>query len=599
VPPAPDRQRWQTTVLPAVRQLRPSPRQLARGGQPNDIVIDEYRRALAERHKTARRARHSAGCGKMTGMPPTRRPARALPRRSATLTAAALSCAAMMLAGCSSASSPGPGSVPATKGTGGARAGQVAVHRLDWQPCTISSVSQQCASLRVPLDYARPSGRKITLALSMVPASAPPAKQLGDLLVNPGGPGASGRYLAAQVALSLDRTVASRYNVIGFDPRGVGASVPALTCDPSFFAGVRPDYIPASQAAEQALLARARAYAADCERRFGWLLPYMNTEDQARDMDSIRAALGQQKISYLGYSYGTYLGQVYATLFGSRVRRMVLDSTVNPRGAWYADNIAQDYAFEGRIQAFFAWIAAHAATYQLGSTRAEVQRAWYRARAELAAHPIAGPSGPMMGPAEYDDTMSQGSYLDTLWPPLAAALAAYLHTGSTSGLLGDYKAFGTQNENLFAVYNAVECSDVAWPRNWAKWDADTRRVYRTAPFEAWDNAWFNAACAFWPVHGPARPPAIKGAGLPPILMIQGSLDPATPYQGAQAAHKLLPSARMVVVEGSGNHGQSLQAPPNLCANNYVNDYLATGAVPQHPGLVNATCPALPLPSPNG
>jgi pimeloyl-ACP methyl ester carboxylesterase len=529
----------------------------------------------------------------MTVMPPTRARVRALPRGSATLTA--LSCAVVMLAGCTSASSPGPGSAPATRGA----AGRAPAHRLDWRPCAISGASVQCASLSVPLDYARPSGRKITLALSMVKATAPPGEQQGDLLVNPGGPGGPGRYLAAQVAFGLDQKVASEYNIIGFDPRGVGASMPALHCDPSFFAGVRPDYIPASQAAEQALLARARGYAAGCEHRFGWLLPYMTTADAARDMDSIRAALGQQKISYLAYSYGTYLGQVYATLFGHRVRRMVLDSTVDPRGAWYADNISQDYAFEGRIQAFFAWVAVHAGIYQLGGTRAQVQRAWYRARAELTAHPIAGQSGPLIGPDEFDDTMLQGGYSNALWPGLAAALAAYLHTGTTRRMISEYKAFGGQNENEFAVYNAVECSDVNWPRNWAKWDADTRRVYRTAPFEAWDNAWFNAACAFWPVHGPARPLAIKGAGLPPILMIQGSLDAATPYQGAQVAHRLLPSARMVVVEGGGNHGQSLQQPPNLCVNNYVNAYLATGALPHRAGLVNATCPALPDPSPNG
>ena len=156
-----------------------------------------------------------------------------------------------------------------------------------------------------------------------------------------------------------------------------------------------------------------------------------------------------------------------------------------------------------------------------------------------------------------------------------------------------------QNENEFAVYNAVECSDVNWPRNWAKWNADTRRVYATAPFEAWDNAWFNAACAFWPVHGPAQPLQIKGAGLPGILMIQGTLDAATPYAGAQVAHKLLPSARMVVVKGGGNHGQSLAQPPNTCVNTYLNDYLGSGALPQHPGLVNATCPALPAPPANG
>ncbi len=529
----------------------------------------------------------------MAVMPSPRRLERAFPRGSVTRTAALTCVIAMMLAGCTSVVSSAPGSSPPSqKSAAGAPAS-----RLHWHPCTVSGAGMQCASLAVPLDRRHPGGRKITLALSMVPASAPAGQRQGDLLVNPGGPGGSGRYLAALVAYSLDHSVASEYNIIGFDPRGVGASVPALRCDPSFFAVVRPDYIPASQAAEQVLIGRAKAYAAGCEHRFGWLLPFMTTQDAARDMDSIRAALGQQKISYLGYSYGTYLGQVYATLFGNRVRKMVLDSTVDPLGAWYADNISQDYAFEARIQAFFSWIAAHAGSYQLGTTRAQVQQAWYRARAQLTSHPIVGPSGPMIGPDEFDDTMLQGGYDTSPWPGLATALAAYLHTGATKGMISEYRALGGQNENEFAVYNAVECSDVNWPRNWAKWNADTRRVYRIAPFEAWDNAWFNAACAFWPVHGPSRPLAIHGAGLPPILMLQGSLDAATPYRGAQAAHKLLPSARMVVVQGGGNHGQSLSQPANLCVNNYLNAYLGTGALPHHAGLVNATCPALPPPPP--
>jgi len=496
-----------------------------------------------------------------------------------------------MLAGCTSAA--GTGSPPSRAPA----ATQAPASRLDWHSCTIGGADLQCATLAVPLDYRHPAGRKITLALSRVPATAPADKLQGDLLVNPGGPGASGRLWAAVAAYGLPHKVASEYNIIGFDPRGVGASVPALHCDPSFYAGVRPDYIPASRAAEQVLIGRAKAYAAGCERRFGWLLPFMTTQDAARDMDSIRAALGQQKISYLGYSWGTYLGEVYATMFGNRVRRMVLDSTVDPRGAWYADNISQDRPWQARIQAFFSWVAAHADFYRLGTTGAQVQQAWYRARAQLAAHPITGSSGPLIGPAEFDDTMLEGGYADSLWPGLAAALAGYLHTGSAKAMIKEYRASGQENENLFAVYNAVECSDVNWPRNWAKWDADARGVYRAAPVLAWYNTWFNAACAFWPVHGPARPLAVRGAGLPPILMIQGSLDAATPYQGAQAAHKLLPSARMVVVEGGGNHGQSLSQPANLCVNNYLNAYLANGTVPHGAGLVNATCPALPDPSP--
>jgi pimeloyl-ACP methyl ester carboxylesterase len=509
--------------------------------------------------------------------------------------AAVAAAGALALAGCTSGgpSAQGGGAATPVKTT---PAGAATPH---WHSCSISGAQVECASLQVPLDYQHPSGRKITLALSMVPATAPAGQRQGDLLVNPGGPGAPGRSLAPDVAYGLDRSVSSQYNVIGFDPRGVGASVPALHCDPSFFAGVRPDYIPASAQAEKVLEARAKAYAAGCEHRFGWLLPYLTTENVARDMDSIRAALGQQKISYFGYSYGTYIGQVYATMFPHRVRRMVLDSTVDPTGVWYADNISQDYAFQGRMLAFFSWVASHSSVYGLGTTRAQVDQAWYRARAKLAAHPVAGANGPMIGADEFDDTFLQGGYNNSLWPGLAAGLASYLRSGSTGQLVADYHTLGAQNENEFAVYNAVECADITWPRTWSKWDSDTRRVYRTAPFQAWDNAWFNAACAFWPVRGPAKPLRIGAGGLPGILMIQGTLDAATPYAGAQVVHRMLASARMVVVEGGGNHGQSLAQPPNTCVNGFLNRYLANGALPERPGQVNATCAALPPPAPSG
>jgi pimeloyl-ACP methyl ester carboxylesterase len=522
----------------------------------------------------------------MTGMPMPFRASRP------AVIAACLSAAALVIAGCS-------GSATAPPASPAAGVASPAVPALRWHSCTVGGAQMRCASLRVPLDYSRPAGRTITLALSMVPASAPARQRQGDLLVNPGGPGGPGRSLAADVAAGLDPAVAAGYNIIGFDPRGVGASVPALHCDPSFFTGVRPDYVPATKAGERVLEGRARAYARDCQQRSGWLLPYLTSVNVARDMDLIRAALHQQKISYFAYSYGTYLGQVYGTLFPSRVRRMVLDSVIDPRGVWYADNIAQDYAFQGRMEAFFSWVAAHDSLYRLGTARAQVQAAWYQARQRLAGPPIAGPSGPLVGPDEFDDTFLQGGYLDQLWPGLASALAAYLHGRGTRQMISQYQQLGTQNENEFAIYNAVECNDVSWPRSWARWDSDTRRVYRTAPFQAWDNAWFNAACAFWPLKGPAQPLRIRGRGLPGILMIQGTLDAATPYQGALNARRLLPTARMVVVEGGGNHGQSLAQPPNTCVDGYLNRYLASGALPEGRGLVSATCPALPPPAPGG
>ena len=300
-------------------------------------------------------------------------------RRCLSLAAVALAVGAGL-----SACTPGPASAPSAV-AGAAAAGLFPErdgrdrrrrrgngrHRADGVDAALEPVRGQlagleCATLAVPLNYADPGGRKITLALSMVPATAPAAKQQGVLLVNPGGPGEPGRSLASEVASGLSPQVAATYDIVGFDPRGVGGSVPALSCDPSFFDQVRPNYIPASAAAEQVLIGRAKAYAAGCEQRFGWLLPYMTTVSMARDMDQIRQAFGVSKINYYGFSYGTYLGQVYGTMFPDRVRRMVLDSTVDPTGAWYQDNIDQDYAFQGRLDAFFAWTAKYDSAYHLG-----------------------------------------------------------------------------------------------------------------------------------------------------------------------------------------------------------------------------------------
>jgi pimeloyl-ACP methyl ester carboxylesterase len=551
--------------------------------------------------------------GDMSISPVAVRRAAGRPRgRTGWVSATAITVAALLGVGaCSAGGSssgqaapPAAGSTdPGNTGAGGAASatgpaeGFVPAHStLRWHACTGQAAQQgvpKCTTLSVPVDYAKPGGRRISLALDMIPATAPRSQQQGVLLVNPGGPGGSGLSLAAEVAQGLSPSVAAQYDIVGFDPRGVGSSVPALSCDPGFFDGPRPNYIPANPAAEQVLINRAKTYAADCGKRFGWLLPHMTTQDTARDMDAIRAAFGVSKINYYAFSYGTYLGQVYATLFPDRVRRMVLDSVVDPTGVWYADNVDQDYAFQGRMEAFFAWVAKYDSTYHLGSTAAQVQAAWYRARNRLLAHPVNG----TIGADEFDDTFLQGGYLDELWPGFAQALSSYLNDGQTGDLMTQYQEYGKQGENEFAVYNAVQCSDVGWPRNWSFWTSDTERIYAKAPFQAWDNAWFNAACAFWPVKGPGKPLQIRGTGLPGILMLQGTLDPATPYAGAQDAHKLLPSSRMVVVQGGGNHGQSMEQPSNSCVQGYLNSYLATGALPRNPGTVNATCPAVPAPTP--
>ncbi|GAA3810495.1 alpha/beta hydrolase [Sphaerisporangium flaviroseum] len=488
--------------------------------------------------------------------------------------------------------------------TGGAR-GEVAAPRdeVAWAPCPgqKTAVAVECATVKVPVDHTRPEGQTISLALNRIKGSASHGRNgLGVLLVNPGGPGASGVNLARYVAVALPKDVAARYDVIGFDPRGVGLSEPALSCaDPKkHFAAPRLDQVPKNDAAEQALLARAKHYADACGSRWSWLLPHLTTENSARDMDKIRQALGEQKISYLGYSYGTYLGAVYATLFPDRVKRLVLDSVVDPEGVWYDANIAQDYAFDRRHRDFLAWVARHNDVYHLGRTQSEVSSAWYSMRERLGARPAGG----LIGPSELDDIFTVGGYTNLVWPRFAGAFSAYARKGQAEGLVSAYRVHVDHDaaaENNYAVYLAVQCRDAEWPRDWARWWADTTKVNAKAPFMAWPNAWYNAPCAFWPEKGTTPIHVGDVAHLPPILLVQSKLDAATPYAGALRVRGRFPSSRLLVETG-GNHGVSLGG--NICVDRHLAAYLRDGSVPggseRHTGRqADATCPTGPEPRP--
>ncbi|MER6982522.1 alpha/beta hydrolase, partial [Streptomyces carpinensis] len=467
---------------------------------------------------------------------------------------------------------------------------------VSWKKCgTTDHPTLQCGSLKVPLDYRHPSGRQITLALSRVPHTAKTYQ--GPLLVNPGGPGGSGLSLPSFVASSLPEAVAAQYDVIGFDPRGVGASEPAMNCAPDHFKPVRPDSVPSTPALEKANLARVRSYAAACGRKYASLLPHIDTVDAATDMDSIRRALGARKVNYFGYSYGTYLGAVYARLFPERVRRLVLDSIVDPTGVWYEDNLQQDHAFNDRHRAFMAWIAKYDSTYRLGTDPARVEAKWYKMRAALAKHPAGG----RVGASELEDTFMPGGYYNGYWPSLAKAFAAYVNDGKTGPLVQAYAGFGAVNasgDNGYSVYSSVQCRDTAWPHDWSQWRADNWAVYGKAPFMTWNNAWYNAPCAFWPAASKPRPVNIANGQLPPALLFQATDDAATPYEGGVTVHHLLARSSLVVEQGGGNHGITLSG--NACLDKYLARYLTDGTVPRgHAGPADAVCQKLPDPKPQG
>jgi pimeloyl-ACP methyl ester carboxylesterase len=498
--------------------------------------------------------------------------------------AAALCGAAVVMAGTFTAV-PAEASAPGTANT-------VQTAKLTWKSCATENYpTLQCASLKVPLDHRRPDGEKITLALSRVPHTA--RTYQGPLLVNPGGPGGSGLTLAGFVASSLPAKVAAQYDVIGFDPRGVGASKPALDCEPGHFGPVRPDSLPSTPAIEKANLDRARSFAAACGKKYGHLLPYINTTSAVRDMDAIRQALGARKINYFGYSYGTYLGAVYAKFFPERVRRLVLDSVVGPTDVWYEANLNQDVAFNDRHRAFLAWVAKYDATYRLGTDPEKIEAKWYAMRAALAKKPADG----TVGASELEDTFIPGGYYNGYWPSLAEAFAAYVNDKDPEPLVEAYENFGAvdaSGDNGYSVYTSVQCRDAEWPRDWKQWRKDNWAVYEKAPFMTWNNAWYNAPCAFWPT-GSLRPVNVANGKLPPALLFQATGDAATPYEGAVTAHRLLARSSLVVEEGGGNHGVTLSG--NACLDKHLAAYLTDGTVPRGYGEADAVCEALPDPKP--
>jgi pimeloyl-ACP methyl ester carboxylesterase len=498
------------------------------------------------------------------------------------------------------------GAVVATPAGAAAAPVKAPAGTVEWTPCPpgdpiLGGLLQglECGTLSVPLDHRDPRGRQIRLALTRARHTSPDSRYQGIVLLNRGGPGGFGRDLPTRFAkgtFGLPAQIGGEYDWIGFDPRGVAASEPAIACDPSYLypGKARAGYVPAGRAEEDAWRAKARAYTADCGAKYASVLPYINTESVSRDMDRIRTALGAGQINYFGYSYGTYLGSVYASMFPDRVRRMVLDSVVRPSGVWYEDNLDQNKAFEKRAGIFFSWIAGHDDVYHLGTTAGAVEGNYYKGMAKVDKNPVDG----MIGPAEYNDIFVPDGYRDYTWADHAHVLADYVLRDDPQGLRDNVGEPAWLDQNSYAVYLAVQCRDTSWPRDWDQWHADHSGQYRKGyRFLTWNNAWYNAPCATWPVAG-GRPVKVgSGENGPRILLVQPENDAATPYAGALEAHRRFPSSRLIVEAGGNNHGASLSANRNACLNALVSAYLRDGSRPASRPGPDASCAANPAPDP--
>jgi pimeloyl-ACP methyl ester carboxylesterase len=469
--------------------------------------------------------------------------------------------------------------------------------QLKWGTCTDPSLlshKAECGTVTVPMDYKNADGPTVELAISRIKHTVPDAKYQGIMLVNPGGPGAKGRGLSVLGSL-VPKGAGDAYDWIGFDPRGVGDSKPSLSCDSDYAGYDRPEYVPTTTATETAWLKRAEGYARDCARAGGALLDHLKTQDSARDIDSIRLVLGATQINFYGFSYGTYLGQVYATLFPSRVRRMVLDGNVNPARVWYDSNLDQDIAFDKNIKIYFRWVAKYNKIYHLGRTGPAVQQRYYAERARLAANPAGG----KIGPSELTDIFLKAGYYVFGWEDIAEAFSAWVNKHDAGPLTKLYEKDNPQEkgaDNGYAVYLGVQCTDAEWPASWTQWRSDNWEVHRRAPFETWANAWYNAPCRNWAGRS-GIPTNVSGETLPPVLLISETLDAATPFNGSLEVRKRFPRSALVEGVGGTTHAGSLFG--DECIDDTIATYLASGAVPKRAKgeRSDKRCPPIAKPDP--
>jgi pimeloyl-ACP methyl ester carboxylesterase len=438
----------------------------------------------------------------------------------------------------------------------------------------------QCGTIQVPLDYSNPGTKSISIAIVRKPATDQ-AHKIGSLLVNPGGPGGSGIDYARSPDV-VSSTVAARFDIIGFDPRGVGesSSVHCLS-DPQMdtFLNTPPD--PNTPAEQTGVIDQAKYFAAECEAKSSsYLLPYVGTVNAARDMDILRAVLGDNQLYYLGKSYGTYLGAVYAEEFPTHVGHMVLDGAIDPSLTADQLNLTQATAFDAALNQFAKDCVTHSGC-PLGTEPAAgvtKLKTWVDG---LDANPIPGDATRKLNEAQAMTGIAVAMYDQTWWPDLREALTkAYAGDGSAllamadvynNRVSGHYQ--GNETEANFAV-NCVDHPDEATSPQ--ELEQELPAYEQAAPFFGEMVDWSSLPCAYWPVKPDDTPHKITAGGAKPILVVGTTRDPATPYAWAQGLAGQLQSGRLLTMNGDG-HTAYLRG--STCIDTAVDAYLIQGTLP--------------------
>ena len=446
-----------------------------------------------------------------------------------------------------------------------------AADSIAWAPCG----QIECATFSVPLDYSNPGGETISLSLIRIKAREQ-SERIGVLMANPGGPGGSANDFVRIWRSILAGDIRDRFDIVSFDPRGVGESSPVV-CHDRLQALVAVDPDPDTDAEWQLAKDVSQAFAVECREKYANVLPHLGTKNVARDMDRIREALGEPKLNYVGYSYGTSIGGVYADMFPDRIRAMVLDGGTDLSLDYEQTSLTQMIGFERAFEAYLADCKAKScALAKNGEPRAAVDAIIARAEAEpLQSRNADRPAGP----GEVQLGIISAMYSKTSWNALTRALQD-AQNGDGSGLVRLSDSY-LQREgdggypNLIEANIAINSVDTECSKDPESYRALGEEFAKQAPLFGRSAATSGLVCAYWAAKAdPVEAP--EGKGAPPIVVISTTNDPATPYEWGRALSEQLESGVLVTHRGEGH---TIYAQGNACIDKVVNAYLLNGDVP--------------------
>ncbi|MGW0914699.1 alpha/beta hydrolase [Streptomyces sp. NPDC002784] len=454
--------------------------------------------------------------------------------------------------------------------------------KLNWRECGIPGF--ECATLKAPLDYAEPGEGDVRLAVARKKATGP-GKRIGSLLVNPGGPGGSAvAYLQAYAGIGYPAEVRARYDMVALDPRGVARSEPVECLDgPEMDTYTRTDLTPDDEREQTALVEAYKTFAEGCGADSPELLRHVSTVEAARDMDILRAVLGDERLNYVGASYGTFLGATYAGLFPKRAGRLVLDGAMDPSLPARRLNLDQTAGFETAFQAF-ARDCVQQPDCPLGRKTGEVGKNLKAFFGKLDARPI--PTGDADGRELGESLATIGviaaMYDEGAWAQLREALTAAMKENDGAGLLALADSYYERDaegrySNLMFANAAVNCLDLPPAFDTPEQVRDALPTFEKAsPVFGEGLAWASLNCAYWPVAPTGEPHRIEAKGAAPIVVVGTTRDPATPYRWARALAAQLSSARLLTYEGDGHTAYGRGSD---CIDRTVNAYLLRGTPP--------------------